>query len=144
MDTAFWLVFLAAIIAITYIAYQHPVAFREKVAYPLLVLSFLSIIFVSTYNIGGLGVNVKHLIEEVPESDAKNAVVMFYAQRINERYDLQINALLFGGSLCVYLLFLIFIPKIKKTAANAVQIQSASDTKKYERDSLTGRSVRPC
>ncbi|WDP92749.1 MAG: hypothetical protein HUN04_24715 [Desulfobacter sp.] len=110
MEMISWTIPLAIMTGLTITAYKYPEAFRSRVAYPLLALSILAIVFVSVFNLGSLGSNVGSLVEEVTRSDARTAVIQFYAGRVRERYSLQVTTLLGGMTVAAYISLLIYLP----------------------------------
>ena len=110
MNMISWTVPAAIMIGLTLTAYRYPSAFKGRIAYPLLALSILVIVFVSVFNLGSLGSNVGSLMEEASRSDARTAVIKFYADRVSHRYHLQVTTLLGGTAVAAYICLLIYLP----------------------------------
>ena len=111
MDYILGFSILAVLAALTVLSHRNPSAFR-RAAIPLLFFSVLSVLFLSVYNFGGVGVNVDNLIHEAGKSDAEAAVMNFYAQRVSDRYQMQVKTLLIGGGVSAYLVLLLSLPNI--------------------------------
>ncbi len=112
MQNLHWIILLVMIALTSIGAYRHPETFRKKIAFPLLAFLGLGILFISVYNIGGMGAHVHSLVKEVAKTQAETAVIKFYALRIEQRYALQVKSILVAGGLAVYLTVLIFLFKI--------------------------------
>ena len=112
METFFWSLLTAAISALSYVAYRHPTPFRNNIAYPLLILSVLGVIFISAANMGGAGVQINELTKEVTNLETENKMLTYHAQKLKKAYDSEVKALIIGGAISVYLLLLINLPKL--------------------------------
>jgi hypothetical protein len=110
MEAFLWSLLLAAISAITYLAYRHPRSFRISVGYPLLGFAIFGILMISVRNLAGSGVDIDTLIEEISKLENNKVLLESAAYRLKEARDLQLRALMIGGAIIAYLLILISLP----------------------------------
>lgn len=113
MDTFFWSLLLAAISALTYLAYKHPFAFRANIAYPLIALVSLGLIATLAVFLGGVGVLIENLSEEIsklPEEELY--MIRFGVSMLKDDYEGVMLWLKFGAAALAYIVLLVNLPKI--------------------------------
>jgi hypothetical protein len=112
METFFWSIILAAISALSFVAYKHPVAFKNNIAYPLLAFDVLALIGILAKYLGGMGVLVNNLSKEIADSKIDQNNIEFLSNSIKSDYDFLVFALGITIAIFVYLVLLINLPKI--------------------------------
>jgi len=112
METFFWSLLIAAIIALTYVAYKRPVAFKDYIAYPLLGFVILVLVGITCHNLGGIHFVINDLAVKVQEMEGGKEIIENLVKPLKNIYDVQIYTLIIGGSVIVYLILLINLPKL--------------------------------
>jgi hypothetical protein len=112
METFFWSLLLAAISAITYVAYKHPRFFTISFGYPLIGLVIFGVIMVTASNLGGAGVLIDNSIRELSRMKGDKSILEKSLDNLKDVYQLQVTSLVIGSAAVVYLLLLISLPRI--------------------------------
>jgi len=113
METFFWSLLLAAISALSYVAYRHPVPFRSNIAYPLIWISIIGIVFIMASTFGSQHVLVENIVKESKNlNNNEYPMLLFSINSLAEKLRTLYLALGIGGGIVVYLLLLVNLPKI--------------------------------
>jgi hypothetical protein len=113
MDSFFYSLLLAAISALTFVAYKHPQAFRTNIAYPLIVLSTLALGFILAFFFGGASTLINKLVTEVSKASQGDLhMLQFGIMTLKAEYDNLLLRLVVVSSFLCYVVLLLNLPKI--------------------------------
>lgn len=112
IETIFPSLLVAAISALTYLAYKHPEPFRKNIGAPLLAFGFLVVLLITGYFFGTLSVIIGKLSEEVAKLPGEKGHLQFLATQLSNNYSL----IKYVAGICfatlIYLVLLIRLPQI--------------------------------
>ena len=111
MDSNWLVIFGVLLVALAgglaFVAFRHPLAFRENLGIPLAVLTVVAFIVLSFWNLGALHAQSEALLSAVKGQDrAASETVSALAQKIRNTYLLEVYGLLIAAAVIAYLAFL--------------------------------------
>ena len=117
-SVASWLPILASLFVVlagglAFVAYSHPVAFRENLGLPLAFLTAVAFIVLSFWNLGALHAQSEALLNAVKSQDrAANPTVSALAEKISDTYFLEVYGMMVAAGIIAYLLLLSRLPEL--------------------------------
>jgi hypothetical protein len=98
---------------LAFVAFWHPVGFRENLGFPLAFLTAVAFIVLSFWNLGALNARSEALLNAVKVQDhTASATVSSLAESIRDTYLLEVYGLVIASAIIAYLLLLSRLPEL--------------------------------
>lgn len=118
MDTFFWSLVLAAVSALTFIAYKHPTGFSRNIFPFLITMITVSVVGATAWYLGEMKSLTESLSSQVTNAKESINIPSFVANSIVKQYLYFEYTISISLVVAAYLLILKYLPRIISTENN--------------------------